>query len=254
MWYYRRLDADLVVMHTRREHAAQLEELQRVIFPTLADGERFKAAHYRKHLELYPEGQFVALDGGSVVAATTTLRLHFDFEHPAAIPADESADAPAPMRLHAGPSTAGQWYEQAIEQEAAGYLAEAVESYRQALLAGGPDADVCYDLAHALAALGRREQAVERYSQAVEIRPGFADAWNNLGAVLCALDQAESACQAYTRALDIRPGDTRALYNLADTLDELGKTADAAPHWRAYLQQDAASPWAAHARRRLASI
>ena len=39
------------------------------------------------------------------------------------------------MRLHAGPSTAGQWYEQAIEQEAAGYLAEAVESYRQALLA-----------------------------------------------------------------------------------------------------------------------
>ncbi len=72
---------DLVVLPTRPEHAAQLEELQRVCFPTLADAERFKAAHYRKHLELFPDGQFVVLDGDAVVGATTTLRLHFDFEH-----------------------------------------------------------------------------------------------------------------------------------------------------------------------------
>ena len=81
MWYYCRLPDGLVVMHTRPEHAEQLEELQRVCFPTLADEERFKAAHYRKHIELYPDGQFVALDGGRVVGATTTLRLDFDFDH-----------------------------------------------------------------------------------------------------------------------------------------------------------------------------
>ena len=51
------------------------------MFPTLADEERFKAAHYRKHLELFPEGQFVGLDRERVVAATATIRLHFDFEH-----------------------------------------------------------------------------------------------------------------------------------------------------------------------------
>jgi 4-aminobutyrate aminotransferase / (S)-3-amino-2-methylpropionate transaminase / 5-aminovalerate transaminase len=79
--FYRRLENGLVVMSTRPEHADQLEELQRVCFPTLDDAERFKAAHYRKHIELYPEGQFVALDGDRVVAATTTLRLHFDFNH-----------------------------------------------------------------------------------------------------------------------------------------------------------------------------
>jgi 4-aminobutyrate aminotransferase/(S)-3-amino-2-methylpropionate transaminase len=79
--YYRRLDGNLVVMHTRPEHAAQLEELQRVCFPTLADSERFKAPHYLKHLELFPEGQFVVLDQDRVVAATTTLRLDFDFAH-----------------------------------------------------------------------------------------------------------------------------------------------------------------------------
>ncbi|HWK12747.1 MAG TPA: GNAT family N-acetyltransferase [Vicinamibacterales bacterium] len=80
-WYYRKLDDGLVVMQTRVEHAEQLEALQRVCFPTLADEERFKAAHYRKHIELFPDGQFVVLDGAAVVGATTTLRLRFDFDH-----------------------------------------------------------------------------------------------------------------------------------------------------------------------------
>ena len=80
--YYRRLEDGLVVMHTRPEHAGQLEELQRVCFPTLDDAQRFKAPHYLKHLELFPDGQFVALDGERVVAATTTLRLDFDLAHP----------------------------------------------------------------------------------------------------------------------------------------------------------------------------
>ncbi|MEP7119227.1 MAG: aminotransferase class III-fold pyridoxal phosphate-dependent enzyme, partial [Acidobacteriota bacterium] len=81
MWYYRRLDDGLVVMHARPEHAEQLEGLQVVCFPTLADGERFKTRHYRRHLELFDEGQFVALDGERVVGATATIRMHFDFDH-----------------------------------------------------------------------------------------------------------------------------------------------------------------------------
>ena len=81
MWYYRKLRDDLVVMHTRPEHAPQLEALQRVCFPTLDEAERFKAVHYRKHLELFADGQFVVLDGDTVVGATTTLRLAFDFQH-----------------------------------------------------------------------------------------------------------------------------------------------------------------------------
>ncbi len=81
MWYYRRLTDGIIVMQTRPEHAEQLEALQRTCFPTLDDAERFKAAHYRKHIELFPDGQFVALDGDTVVGATTTLRLDFDFAH-----------------------------------------------------------------------------------------------------------------------------------------------------------------------------
>jgi GNAT superfamily N-acetyltransferase len=71
----------VVIASTRPEHAVALEELQELCFPTLAPELLFRAAHYRKHLELFPEGQFVALDGDRVVGATTTCRLHFDFDH-----------------------------------------------------------------------------------------------------------------------------------------------------------------------------
>jgi GNAT superfamily N-acetyltransferase len=79
--YWRVLRNGLVIASARPEHAPALEELQRVVFPTLADEERFKARHYLKHLELFPEGQFVGLEGDRVVAATATIRLHFDFDH-----------------------------------------------------------------------------------------------------------------------------------------------------------------------------
>lgn len=69
-----------VIASTRPEHAAPLEALQEVCFPTLAPELLLRAPHYRKHLELFPEGQFVALAGDRVVGGTTTCRLHFDFD------------------------------------------------------------------------------------------------------------------------------------------------------------------------------
>ncbi len=81
-WYYRKLEGRIVLMQARRrEYAEQLEELQRICFPTLADEERFKADHYLKHMELFEDGQLSCPDGDSVVGASTTLRLNFDFEH-----------------------------------------------------------------------------------------------------------------------------------------------------------------------------
>jgi 4-aminobutyrate aminotransferase / (S)-3-amino-2-methylpropionate transaminase / 5-aminovalerate transaminase len=80
-WYYRKLDGGIVLMQARPEFAIQMEELQRRCFPTLADEERFKRAHYLKHMELFEDGQFIVLAGDRVVGATTTLRLDFDFEH-----------------------------------------------------------------------------------------------------------------------------------------------------------------------------
>lgn len=79
--YKRVLDSGVRIASTRPEHAPQLEELQEIVFPSLAPEERFRAPHYLKHIELFPEGQFVAMHGERVVGMTSSIRLHFDFDH-----------------------------------------------------------------------------------------------------------------------------------------------------------------------------
>lgn len=79
--YIKQLPGGLILQNTQPRHAKGLEELQKIVFPTLADDELIKAAHYLKHIEIFPEGQFVITDGDKVVGMTTTMRCHFDFEH-----------------------------------------------------------------------------------------------------------------------------------------------------------------------------
>jgi 4-aminobutyrate aminotransferase/(S)-3-amino-2-methylpropionate transaminase len=81
MKYYRQLADGIVIAQAHPEHARQLEELQRICFPTLAEEQRFRRVHFLKHMELFGDGQFVALDGDKVVGATSTVRLDFDFNH-----------------------------------------------------------------------------------------------------------------------------------------------------------------------------
>ncbi|MBE2184591.1 MAG: GNAT family N-acetyltransferase [Anaerolineae bacterium] len=75
----------IVVAITRPEHVPALAALQRIVFPTLDPEELFTEAKYLKHLELFPEGQFVALYpiNGQLtpVAATSTFRTPFDFKN-----------------------------------------------------------------------------------------------------------------------------------------------------------------------------
>ena len=79
--YQKQLDNGLVVQHMQPEDAPQLEALQRIVFPTLADDELILAKHYLRHLELFPEGQLVVKDGDKVVGMTSTMRSKFDFSH-----------------------------------------------------------------------------------------------------------------------------------------------------------------------------
>ncbi len=181
-------------------------------------------------------GELAETDGG---------QYHFDF-------AGEPDPAASPMKIIPGPRTASEWFEQGLEQERHGYLAEAAGSFRQALLNGGPDATICFDLANVLRSLGERQQAMERYLQSVEIDPHFSDAWNNLGLCLGELGKLEESCSAFRRAVDADGDNYRAHYNLADTLDELGRERDAAAHWRKFLHFDSDSQQAQHARERLA--
>lgn len=77
--YYKLMPNGLVVQNTRTEHVEQLEELQKIIFPTLSSEEHIRAVHYLRHLEVFPEGQFVITDKDHVIGMTTTMRTNFDF-------------------------------------------------------------------------------------------------------------------------------------------------------------------------------
>lgn len=78
MWFQRRLESGVDIVTMLPEHAEQLSALQDACFPTLAEAEKFRARHYLKHMQLFPEGQFTALDGDRVVGSTSTVRMTAD--------------------------------------------------------------------------------------------------------------------------------------------------------------------------------
>ena len=81
MNYKETLSTGIVIANMQASHAEQLEALQYIVFPTLAEEEILHAAQYKKHIDLFPEGQFVALDSDKIVGATSTIRYHFDINH-----------------------------------------------------------------------------------------------------------------------------------------------------------------------------
>lgn len=73
---------NILFTNTKPEHVSALEELQYIVFPNLAEDEILHAEHYLKHLEIFPEGQLVALDKNKVVGGTTTMRYNFNIDNP----------------------------------------------------------------------------------------------------------------------------------------------------------------------------
>ena len=80
MSYKEILPSGTLIEPMRAEHAKELENLQKIVFPNLAEEELLHAAQYKKHVEIFPEGQLVALNGDNIIAATSSIRYHFDIE------------------------------------------------------------------------------------------------------------------------------------------------------------------------------
>ncbi len=79
--YYKDIPGGVVIRHMEYTDAFQLEDLQKVVFPTLAEDELIRAPHYLKHLEIFPEGQLVISHIGRVIGMTTTMRTNFNFQN-----------------------------------------------------------------------------------------------------------------------------------------------------------------------------
>jgi len=63
------------------EYASQQAELQKIVFPTLSEKELMTEAHFKRHMEIFPEGQMIVLDGNRVIASTTTMLQNYRKGH-----------------------------------------------------------------------------------------------------------------------------------------------------------------------------
>lgn len=64
------------------EHAEALEALQIICFPTLGADELMRKEHFLSHCRIFPEGDFVVLDGERVVGLGSGFLTNFDFNAP----------------------------------------------------------------------------------------------------------------------------------------------------------------------------
>ncbi len=65
-------------------YAEAMEDLSHLIYHSTRDNPdgTLTAPHFRRHVELFPEGQFVALEGRRVIGLTASMRISFDPAHP----------------------------------------------------------------------------------------------------------------------------------------------------------------------------
>jgi hypothetical protein len=75
--------SNYVITTLKPEHFTRLEELQRIVYPTLGAQELMRAEHFASQYTVFAEGQIVVLDGDRVIGQGSGFFTDFDFEHPA---------------------------------------------------------------------------------------------------------------------------------------------------------------------------
>lgn len=214
-------------------------------------------------LSVIVEGRHVLLrQGQGLLEPGGQMRIDFDsLAEPSPDAADDSPDV---LSIHSQPSaelksidqlaTPADFVQLAIEQEDAGEMHLAIQTYRSLALAFGSTADVCFRIAELLYLTGDLAGARERYFVAVELDETFVEARANLGCVLVESGQPELAISAFEGALTHHSDYPDVHYYLARVLDQVERPDDAVNHWQHFLDLAPKSPWAEEARSRLGEI
>jgi tetratricopeptide (TPR) repeat protein len=175
------------------------------------------------------------------------LETHGQYRFDFAASSDSGDAATIPLRpRQPAHQSVEQLIAQAEEHEDAGDIAGAADLYRAALVAGGPNAQVCFQLAECLYQLNDLAAARERYSMAVELDEKFLEARANLGCVLAELGQTELAIAAFEGALALHADYADAHYHLARLLASAGRDEEAGRHRQRFEELSPASPWVDH--------
>jgi len=202
-------------------------------------------------------GVLVRTAEGLLAEPSGQLRLDFAGDGGREAAPIQPLDPRAPPFGPGGPAGPGStddrdaWFELGIRLEELGRSAEAIVAYERVIELGDERPEVRFNLGNAFYALGLCAEAAHAFTRATDLDPDYVEAWNNLGNVLAELGRSDGSLDAFRCALALEPDYADAHYNMAETLANLGDYAAAREHWRAYLRQDPASPWAEVVRERL---
>lgn len=191
---------------------------------------------------------------------TATGQRLFDFDPPSEDDGQhddaENPDVLAMPTPALADRTAAGWYAEGCRLAEVGELQPAVEAFRMCLMDEDEpsSAEVHFQLAETLYRLGNISGAIERYHVAVEFDHNYLEAWTQLGCLLAEQRDLAAAVEAFDVALSIHADYPDAHLHKAESLHQLGRTLEAIPHWRRYLEFDQRGPWADAARKRLEEI
>jgi len=144
-----------------------------------------------------------------------------------------------------------EWFHEGCRLLDAHQEQQAVEAFRLCLMERPGEAETSFFLAEALYRLGNSAGALERYYAAVEADHDYIEGWTQIGCIHSEQGEPEAALEAFQIALDVHPDYPEAHQHTAELLYQLGRTSEAVPHWRNYLQFVDRGPWAETARQRL---
>ena len=132
-------------------------------------------------------------------------------------------------------------HDQATQEEAAAW-------YRRALEADPYLVAALINLANIHYARDELVEAQALYERAIGLEPDFFEAHFNLGNIYHDLTRYDGAASCYRSALALNPTYPDTHFYLAVTLEKLGRSAEAKPHWRAYQQLAPKGEWVELAR------
>ena len=195
--------------------------------------------------------------GGQVVMA---FSLSTFGEHVAEVLAMPRVDPSAPVEVNDSPTEANGGttaYRHFVEACAAmdrGETQMAEHLFRQAIDLEPNMSAALTNLGNLVYRQGELDEARKLYERALEHDPLQAEARYNLANLLEDMGETELAISELRRVCAACPDFADAHYNLGLMLAQVGGTAQAKQHLEKYLELDAGSDWASHARNYLDQI
>lgn len=171
-------------------------------------------------------------------------QLCFSFQSIPAAPASV-------IELHQDTRSGEEWFELGQHHEEHERYEEAIEAYRKCLALSPRCPEAYFNLGNVLREIGDIDGAEQSFRMAIAQEPAFAPAWYNLADVQEQRSKLLDAISTLQAALNVSPDYADAHFNLAVFLEKAGRISEAQAHWRAYVELDPASQWAAIAREHL---